>query len=52
MHKAGRLLGNQIADAVNKSNGDKIVKQESIEEIIIPPEEKDEILNKLRQVSL
>ena len=28
----------------------KIVKQEPVEAIIIPPEERDEILNKLRQV--
>ena len=35
-HKAGELIGNKMADAVTKSNDDKIVKQELIEEIIIP----------------
>ena len=34
---------------VTRPNDDKIVKQEPVEEII-PPEEKDEILNKLIQV--
>ena len=48
--KAGEFLGNKIADAVTKSNNDKIVKQEPVEEIIILPEERDEILNKLRKV--
>ena len=52
VHKAGEFLGNKIADAVTKSNDDKIVKQEPVEEKIIPPEERDEILNKLRQVLL
>ena len=33
-----------------KSNDDKIVKEEPLEEIIAPPEEKDEILNKLRKL--
>ena len=51
-HKTGEFLGNKIADAVTKSNNDKIVKQEPVEEIIIPPEERDEILNKLRQALL
>ena len=50
VHKAGELLRNKIADAVTKANGDKIVKQETIEEIIIPLEKRDEILNKLRQL--
>ena len=31
------------------SNGNKIVKQEPVEEIIVPPEEGDEILNKSGQ---
>ena len=34
------FLGNKIADAVTKPNDDKIVKQEPIEEIIIPLEKK------------
>ena len=37
VHKADELLGNKIADAVTESNDDKIVKQEPVEEIIIPP---------------
>ena len=35
-----------------QSNNDKIVKQEPVEEIVIQPEERDEISNKLRQVLL
>ena len=52
VHKAGEFIKNKIADAVTKSNDDIIVKQEPVEEIIIRPEERDEILNKLRQVLL
>ena len=37
VQKADELLGNKIADAVTESNDDKIVKQEPVEEIIIPP---------------
>ena len=39
VHKAGQFLGNKIADAVTKSNGHRFVKQEPLEEIIIPPKE-------------
>ena len=46
VHKADEFIGNKIADAVSKSNNDNIEKQE---EIIIPPETRDEILNKLRK---
>ena len=49
VRKAGKLLGNKITDAVTKSHGDKIVKQEPVEGMIISPEKRDEILNKLRQ---
>ena len=35
VHKAGEILGNKNADAVTKSNDDKIVKQEPAEEIVI-----------------
>ena len=35
-----------------KSNDDKTVKQEPVEQIIIPPEDRDEILNKWRQILL
>ena len=51
-YKPGKLLGNKIADAVTKSNGNKTVKQQPVEEIIIPREERDEILNELRELLL
>ena len=44
VHKAGTFLGKKIADAIT------IVKQEPVEEIIIPPKEIYKILNKLRKV--
>ena len=47
VHRAVEFLGNKIADAVTKSNNDK---EEIVEEIIIPLEKRDEILNKLRKV--
>ena len=50
VHKAGEFIGNKIADAVIKSNDDNIEKQEPVEEIIIPPEKRKEILSKLRKV--
>ena len=54
VHKVGEFLRNKITDAVTKSNDKKIVKSDenprNIEEIIIPLEERDEILNKLRKV--
>ena len=40
VHKAGEFLGNNIVDAVAKLNGDKIEKQEPVDQIIIPPEKK------------
>ena len=50
-HKTSEFLGNKVADAVTiKSNDDKIVKQEPVEEIIIPSEKREEILNELRKV--
>ena len=56
IHKAGEFLGNKIAETVTKSNDDEIVKPDenrrNVEEIIIPLEERDEILNKLRQILL
>ena len=39
VQKTGEFLGNKIADAVSNS----------YEEIIIPPEKREEILNQLRQ---
>ena len=51
VHKTDEMLWNKTADAVTKSNNDKIEKPEFVEEIIIPLEKKkDEILNKLRKV--
>ena len=50
VHKAGEFIGNKIADAVTKSNDDKIIKQEPVEEIITRPEKRDNVLNKLRRV--
>ena len=38
--KAGEIIGNKIADAVTKSNDLEIVKQEPVEEIIIPQKKK------------
>ena len=40
VHEAGEFLGNKISDAVTPSTDDKIVKQEPVEKIIIPPEKK------------
>ena len=40
VHKIDGFLENKIADAATKSNGDRIVKQEPVGEIIIPLEEK------------
>ena len=50
VHKAGEFIGDKTADAVSKSNDDNIEKQEPVEEIIVPSEKRDEILNKLRKV--
>ena len=50
VHKAGEFLGNEMADAVTKPNYTSIEKQELVKEIIIPPEKRREILNKLRKV--
>ena len=50
VHEVGEFLGNKIADTVNKSNDVSIEKQEPNEEIIIPPEKREEILNKLRKI--
>ena len=48
--KAGEYLGNKTAGTVTKSNDDNTGKQEPAEEIIIPPEKREEILNKLRKL--
>ena len=56
VHKAGEILGDQISDPVTNSNDHKIVKPDenprNVEEIIIPLEKIEEILNKLKQVLL
>ena len=50
VHKAGEFLRNKITDAVTKSNNDTIRKQEPVEEINIPPDKREEILNESRQL--
>ena len=52
VHKAGEFIGSKTVDAVTKSNDDNTEKQEPIEEIIIPLEKREEIVNKLRKVLL
>ena len=52
VHKISEFIENKIADAVTKSKNDTTVKQEPVEEIIIPLEKRDETLNGLRQVLL
>ena len=53
MHKAAEatdeFIRNKIEDAVGKLNKDKTSKTNPVEEIIIPPEKREEILNELRQ---
>ena len=53
VHKAGKFLGNENADAVTKSNSDKTVKPDensrNVDEII-SLEQRDEISKKLRKV--
>ena len=48
IQKTGEFLENKIAEAVTNSNNNKIVKP--VEEIIILPEKREDILNELRQV--
>ena len=50
VNKAGQFIGNTIAYAVTKSNDDNIEKQEPFEELIIPPDKRQKILNKMRKV--
>ena len=49
--KTSEFLGNKIVDTVTNLCNQKIVKTEPFAEIIVPLEKRDEILNKLRQVS-
>ena len=52
VHKAteatGEFLGNKIAGTATNSDDNKTVKTKPVEEIIIPPEKRGEILNELR----
>ena len=48
-NKKGEFIVNKIADTVTLSNNNKIEKQGPVEEIIIPLENREEILNHLRQ---
>ena len=50
VYKTVEHLRNKIADTVLNSYNEKIVKTKPIEEIIIPPEEREEISNELMQV--
>ena len=50
VHKACEFIGNKIEDTVTQLKDDNIDKQEPVEEIIIPREKRDKILNKLRKV--
>ena len=52
VHETDQFIGNKMADAVAKSNDEKIVKHEPIEEIITSLEKRHDILNDLRQVLL
>ena len=50
VHKVGEFLGNKTPDAVTKLSDNKVVKPDensrNFEEIIIPPEKREQILNK------
>ena len=50
VHKTVEFMGNKIADAVTNLLDDKIGKTNAVEEIIIPTEKREKILNELRQV--
>ena len=54
VHETDGFLEYKIVDAGVNSNDDKVVKPEensrNVEEIIIPPEKREEMLNELRQV--
>ena len=50
VYKAGEFIRNKMADKVTKWNNDNIEKKEPAEEIIIPPENRDHILDKLRKL--
>ena len=46
--EGNEFLGNKIADTVTNSYDEKYVKTKSVQEIIIPPEKREEISNELR----
>ena len=50
VHKAGEFLVKKIVESAAKSRDSNIEKQEPVEEIIIPPEKREEILKKLRKL--
>ena len=54
VHKTSEVLVNKTTDVLTKSNDDIILKPDenprNVEEIIITPEKRDEIINKLRKV--
>ena len=54
VHEAGEFIGNKIAGAVITPNDDNIVKPDensgNVNDVIIPLEKRDKILNKLRKV--
>ena len=50
VHKAGEFIRNRMADKVTKWNNDNFEKKEPAEEIIIPPEKRDDILDKQRKL--
>ena len=52
VHKTGEFIGNKISDAVTKSNDYNVEKQEPVEEVIIPPAKRDEILNEMRYLTI
>ena len=52
MKQVHEFLRNKTTDAVTTSYDDKIVKTKPVEEIIIPPEKRGEILNELRKTSI
>ena len=48
VHKAGKYLGNKIADAITKWSNDN-EKQKPVEERIIPPEKKERNIKQIQK---
>ena len=48
VHKTGGFLRNKIAEAVTNSYNNKIMKTNPVEEIIIPPEKREEMLKQIK----